>query len=124
MRTLLVLMALRDTVLVPPPGQPVCTESADPPAPILIGTSDEELDALEEESRPSATPWLVAGGASLLLAASLAYASTTTGPDADCDDCRPPPARDWTPALQGGAILAGAAAVVTTTIGVVTLVRF
>ena len=115
---------LRDTVGLPPLSQPLCTESTDPPAPILV-TSEEELDDDDPTpSPPRATPWLIAGGASLLLAAGLAYASTTSGPEPACADCRIDSARDWTPALQGGAVLAGAAAVVSTTIGVIALVRF
>ncbi|HUS67844.1 MAG TPA: tetratricopeptide repeat protein [Kofleriaceae bacterium] len=115
---------LRDTVSLPPLSQPICTESTEPPEPILVTSSEEELDDAVGEPPRSATPWLIAGGASLLLAAGLAYASTTAGPEPACSDCRIDSARDWTPALQGGAVLAGAAAVVSTTIGVVTLVRF
>lgn len=115
---------LRDTVSLPPLAQPICTASTDAPEPILVVSSEDELDAVDQAEHRSATPWLIAGGASLVLAAGLAYAATTAGPDPACDDCRASPTRDWTPVLEGGAILAGTAAVVTTAIGVVTLVRF
>ena len=116
---------LRDTVITPLP-QPVCTERTDPPDPILVAPSEAELDDLDasQPDHPSATPWLIAGGASLVLAAGLAYASTTTSPEPACAGCRTSSSRDWTPALRATSAVAATAAIVTTTIGIVTLVRF
>lgn len=116
---------LRDDVALPPLTQPICTERAQPPEPILVLTADEPRDdAGVERPRPRAAPWFIAGGASLVLAAGLAYASTTAAADPACDDCRLAPTRDWTPVLQGGAVLAATAALVTTTIALVTVIRF